>query len=144
MVRGLTWWIRGLVLAVVVVFGTTGTFAQSMSGMQAEIKTAITHAGFAAKYDTLQEVTLHLHHTINCLVGPNDPLFDAAAGNPCQGQGKGALVDIEAGMGKDPAYYQTWWAVHLANEAITMKSLPEAKAAGADIVAILTNVQNMK
>ena len=30
----------------------------------AELKTAVTHAGFAAKYDTMKEVTLHLHHAL--------------------------------------------------------------------------------
>ena len=42
----------------------------------AELKTAVSHAGFAAKYETMKEVTLHLHHALNCLVGPQDKLFD--------------------------------------------------------------------
>jgi hypothetical protein len=35
----------------------------------------------------------HLHHVINCLVGPNGNGFDASAGTPCKGQGDGAIPD---------------------------------------------------
>jgi len=55
-----------------------------------EITTAIEHAGFAAKAKDLQHVHLHLHHVMNCLVGPNGGAFDASAGNPCKGMGNGA------------------------------------------------------
>jgi uncharacterized membrane protein len=42
----------------------------------------------------LQQVTLHLHHVLNCAVGPDGMGFDAAAGNPCKGQGNGFLSDL--------------------------------------------------
>ena len=35
----------------------------------------------------------HLHHVINCLAGPKETGYDAAAGDPCQNQGNGALAD---------------------------------------------------
>lgn len=110
--------------------------------LQAEVKTALTHAGFAAKYDTLKEVTLHLHHVINCLVGSKDKMFDASAGNPCEGQGNGIVADLPASLGKD-AQYEARWSAHIADEAISMKSVEEARA-GAHIVSLaLADLQKM-
>ena len=64
---------------------------------QKEIDTAIKHAQFAAKMSTVDQTHLHLHHVVNCLVGPNGQGFDAKAGNPCKGQGNGAINDAKAG-----------------------------------------------
>src|SRR5258707_12418266 len=33
------------------------------------------------------------YHVVNCLGGPRDTNFDAAAGNPCKDQGNGAIPD---------------------------------------------------
>ena len=35
----------------------------------------------------------HLHHAVNCLVGPGGTGFDAADGNPCAKAGTGAIPD---------------------------------------------------
>jgi len=112
-------------------------------GMGKELKTAITHSGFAEKYDTTKEVTLHLHHVINCIVGPGDPLFDKMAGNPCQGQGKGIMPDIKAAMGQDQEYQVAWWLAHLADQAIKMGNLAQAKAAAHIIKTQLTSMSKM-
>ena len=108
--------------------------AQSSLAMAAgdpsvELKTAMTHAGFAAKYEALKEVTMHLHHTLNCLVGPQDKLFDASAGNPCQGQGNGYLPDLKAAKGENNAYYDAWWAAQIAGQAVASNNLGAAKSA---------------
>ena len=62
---------------------------------QKEVSTAITHAGFAASAKDAKTAHLHLHHVINCLGGVGNPHFQAEAGNPCQGQGMGALKDAK-------------------------------------------------
>ena len=150
--RIVQWWMAALLLAIALTLSATGGFAQydyntprpapSAAGagnLPLELQTALTHAGFAAKYDSLNEVTLHLHHVLNCLVGPSDTkMFDAAAGNPCQGQGSGILVDIQ-GMGTGK-YNEAWWAAHLADQAIMMKNLDQAKAAARIITLVLSNV----
>lgn len=59
----------------------------------AESMTAATHAGFAAKSPTLATVDMHLHHAINCLVGPKGDGFDATQLNPCANSGNGAIPD---------------------------------------------------
>ena len=66
-------------------------FAQSPA--TTEVSTAHTHAVLAQSATPLTMAHMHLHHVINCLVGPAGRGFDAAAGDPCKGQGNGALKD---------------------------------------------------
>lgn len=138
----------GLAVMITLALGVLGTFAagygQGASGVKTEVATALTHAGFAAKYDTMKEVTLHLHHVVNCLVGPKDKMFDSSAGNPCDGQGNGALVDIKASMGEDAAFNQAWWAANVAQQAIMTNNLAQEKSGAHVIILILTDLQNMK
>ncbi len=101
----------------------------------AELKTATTHAGFSAKYDSSKEVTMHLHHAINCLVGPQDKMFDQAAGNPCQGQGNGFLPDYKTSKGEDAKYQEANLAARIGSEAASSNNLAEQKA-GARIVSM--------
>ena len=58
-----------------------------------EISTAATHATLAAQATALDGVHTHLHHTLNCLVGPGGSGFDAKQINPCAGSGAGAIPD---------------------------------------------------
>ncbi|HYM02022.1 MAG TPA: hypothetical protein VET85_03685 [Stellaceae bacterium] len=58
-----------------------------------EIRTATTHAGLAAKAGDAAGVKQHLHHVMNCLVGPQGQGFEQSFGNPCNGQGAGAIPD---------------------------------------------------
>ena len=136
------WWLLALAIGGVLLFSAQGTFAQGM-GMQTELKTAITHAGYAEKYDSMKEVTLHLHHVVNCLVGANDPMYDKASGNPCEGQGNGILPDIKAKMGEDQEYQVAWWLARLGSDAIKMGNLAQAKAAAHIIGVQLTNMEKM-
>lgn len=136
------WLVLGTAVAALVAFGTQASPAAS-TGMANELKTAITHAGFAEKYDTTKEVSLHLHHVINCLVGSGDPMFDKAAGNPCQGQGKGIMPDIKTAMGQDQEYQVAWWLAHLADQAIKMSNLQQAHAAAHIISVQLTSMSKM-
>ena len=59
----------------------------------AEIATAAQHAGLAAAAPNLAQVHTHLHHAMNCLVGPRDADFDKNTMNPCAQQGAGAYPD---------------------------------------------------
>src|SRR5215467_2488854 len=135
------WLGLGTALVVLTLIGLQPTHAAMSMGD--EMKTAITHAGFAEKYDTMKEVSMHLHHVINCIVGSGDAMYDAAAGNPCQGQGKGIMPDIKASMGEDQEYQVAWWLAHLADQAIKMGNLAQAKAAGHIIGVQLTAMSMM-
>jgi len=58
-----------------------------------EIVLAEQHAGLAAGSGDIAMVHAHLHHTLNCLVGPGGAGFDANQMNPCANAGHGAIPD---------------------------------------------------
>ena len=58
-----------------------------------EASTAADHAGYAAKATDINVAHMHLHHAVNCLVGPNAEHFDSSQANPCAAMGNGAIPD---------------------------------------------------
>lgn len=58
-----------------------------------EIVTAGTHADLASKAADLAGTQMHLHHALNCLVGPGGNGFDPKSMNPCANSGAGAIPD---------------------------------------------------
>ena len=77
-------------LALAAILLPATAFAADVEG---EIVTAGTHAQLAAQAADLDMVHMHLHHTVNCLVGPTGAQFDATNLNPCAGSGTGAIPD---------------------------------------------------
>ncbi|MEP6830197.1 MAG: hypothetical protein ABI963_07645 [Rhizomicrobium sp.] len=59
----------------------------------AEITNAQTHANLAAQSGTINAVHMHMHHALNCLVGPQGEGFDEKQMNPCAKVGAGAIPD---------------------------------------------------
>lgn len=57
--------------------------------------TAAAHAGMALGATDLKTAHAHLHHVVNCLVGPAGKGFDAQAEDPCKGMGQGAITDAK-------------------------------------------------
>lgn len=106
--------------------------AVALADAASETVTAQTHASLAAGAGDIAGVHMHLHHTINCLVGPGGKGYDAKELNPCANAGKGAIPDTAdaakkkalqsaadmAQMGIDTADMKT--AVSLANQTATM------------------------
>ena len=75
---------------------TGGLFAFPMAAFAdaaSEIATAAQHAGLAAAAPNLPQTHVHLHHVMNCLVGPKDGDFDKTNMNPCAQLGNGAFPD---------------------------------------------------
>ena len=91
---------------------------------QKEIKTAAEHAEFATKADKIDAVHLHLHHVVNCLVGPKGKGFYAAAGDPCKGEGNGAIPDYK-GSTETRAILQQ--SLQLARVGLEIKDYEAAK-----------------
>lgn len=60
-----------------------------------QVATAVAHAGMALGATDLATAHAHLHHVVNCLVGPSGNGFDAQAEDPCKGMGQGAIVDAK-------------------------------------------------
>ena len=58
-----------------------------------EVATAAEHAGLSAASNSILMAHTHLHHTLNCLVGPKGRGFDTKAANPCASLGNGAIPD---------------------------------------------------
>jgi hypothetical protein len=85
---------RLLVVGITTALGglACAAYAQTHSP-QDEINTAHAHALMAQSATSVAMAHTHLHHVINCLVGPNGSGFDASAGTPCKGQGNGAIPD---------------------------------------------------
>lgn len=65
----------------------------AFADLATEITTAQTHAGLAAGQADIAKVHMHLHHALNCLVGPSGDGFDASNANPCGKAGNGAIPD---------------------------------------------------
>jgi hypothetical protein len=67
--------------------------APALADASSETVTAATHAELAAGSADLNGVHTHLHHALNCLVGPRGNGFDAKEMNPCAQSGHGAIPD---------------------------------------------------
>ena len=68
----------------------------ALADVSAQAVVAATHAGMASKAEAIDVIHLHLHHVVNCLVGPSGKGFDAAPGNPCAKAGNGAIPEGSA------------------------------------------------
>ena len=80
-------------VGVVAVFLTTSPASAQAPDAAQEAATSGLHAGLAAQAGNIEQVHMHLHHTVNCLVGPKGQGFDAREANPCQKLGNGAIPD---------------------------------------------------
>jgi hypothetical protein len=98
-----------------------------------ETVTAATHADLAAHAADLNGVHMHLHHAVNCLVGPAGTGFDKKELNPCANAGKGAIPDTT----DDTKRYTLNKAVAIAESGIDSKNLARAKKAASDTSALL-------
>jgi hypothetical protein len=98
-----------------------------------EIATAEQHAGYAQAATELKMVHTHLHHTINCLVGPGGKTFDAKMLNPCKDLGNGAIPDST-----DAAQKKALQApLDKARAGLKQKELAAAQKDAGDVEAML-------
>lgn len=71
--------------------------ASQTAAAKKELQTAFFHANeLAQKATALAGVLTHVQHVINCLEGSGGKNFKPAAGVPCEGQGNGAIPDLQA------------------------------------------------
>jgi hypothetical protein len=99
-----------------------------------EAATAATHAQLAAASQSVAMTDMHLHHVINCLVGPHGHGFYAKAGNPCKGMGNGAVRDS---AGDEHLHSKTLKALTVARRGVASKDLPAAHDAANKVAQIL-------
>ncbi len=119
---------------VIAAMAPIGAYAADVG---AEIANAEMHAGLAAQGSDVATVHMHLHHTLNCLVGPNGSGFDAKELNPCQGDGDGAIPD-ETDAGKNKALED---AAAKAADGISASDLSTAQHDAAAVAAMLKAIK---
>ena len=77
---------------------------------------------------------MHLHHVVNCLVGPKGKGFDTSNANPCKDYGNGAIPDM-----KDPNQKKALQAaLAKANAGLKSKDMAAAQKDATDAQALLT------
>ncbi|HEX5339311.1 MAG TPA: hypothetical protein VFX47_00340 [Gammaproteobacteria bacterium] len=127
------------VAAIASMISLTCAFAAGDAAKQ--IATAEAHASMAAATKDIKMVHAHLHHVINCLVGPKGKGFDASAENPCKGMGDGALTDL---AGQPVAHAKLEDAVKMAESGIHDAQYAKAHAAAKKTVALIKDASAPK
>lgn len=97
--------------------------AASAANLPVEISTAATHAHLASKAGKIETVHMHLHHTLNCLVGPKGSAFDKKELDPCAGLGNGAIPDAKNAAEKKSLHT----AVRIAESGLKTDNLSVAQ-----------------
>jgi hypothetical protein len=98
----------------------------------AAIGIAANHAGLASNGANIDAVHMHLHHVVNCLVGPGGNGFDAGQANPCMGSGPAIPQTADAAM-----KMKLENAVNEARGGIANGDVAAAKKAASDVQAML-------
>ncbi len=124
-----------------VIAATLGAFgmlsAPAIADAASEIATATDHAGYAVAGTNLDAVRMHLHHAVNCLVGPRGKGFDKSNENPCTGDGNGAIPDTTNAATK--AKLES--VVVTAESGIGAKDEAMAKKFASDVYATLRGIK---
>ncbi|MBO6666840.1 hypothetical protein [Parvibaculum sp.] len=102
-----------------------------------EIEAAAKHAGFAAGAGDIDGVRTHLHHTVNCLVGPEGEGFAPKELNPCKALGNGAIPDTQDDVAKSALEA----ALEKAQSGLADENLETAKMSAMQTEAMLRAVQ---
>lgn len=121
-------------------YGPPPQQAQASGDVKTQIRTAVTHAGFAASGSALGYVQQHLGHTLNCIEGSKGKNFNASWGNVCEGQGSGILVDLKAAPGGAALMPDAEKADTMAIAGLKTKNLDEAKNAAKGVSDALNSV----
>jgi hypothetical protein len=111
--------------------------APAFADVASELSIAQTHAGLAGKAAAIEGVHMHLHHALNCLVGPGGAGFDTTNMNPCAKAGNGAIPDSTDAAQK--AKLQT--AVSQAQAGIAATDLAAAQKDAADTAATIASAK---
>lgn len=132
-------------LTLAAAFALAGGFAVAASAQNdtTEISTAHAHALMAQGATSVDMAHTHLHHVINCLVGTKGMGFDAKAGDPCKGQGNGAIADSAGNKAMDAklkkALAEAWGGLKSNDLAAVQKDAAKVAATLGDTPAQKTS-----
>jgi hypothetical protein len=119
---------RDLLIGAAIAALTLAPLPVLAADVAGEISTAATHATLASEAGALDGVHMHLHHTLNCLVGPGGTGFDAKQINPCAGSGSGAIPDTSDATKKK----ELGEAANTVRAGIAASDMTTAKKAASD------------
>ncbi|MBO6635110.1 hypothetical protein [Parvibaculum sp.] len=102
-----------------------------------EIAAAAQHAGFAAGSSDIAGIHTHLHHAVNCLVGPDGEGFAPKELNPCKALGNGAIPDTDDATRKESLEA----ALERANAGLASEDLVDAKTEAIKTQALLDSLE---
>lgn len=122
-----------VLIALALPLAASAASPDNAASKQAGIASA--HAGMALGATDLEVAHMHLHHVINCLVGPSGKAFDKQEADPCKGMGNGALVDAKGDAAAEARLHMA-----LADAEHGVKA-PTLEAAHADAQKALTTLQ---
>jgi hypothetical protein len=122
-----------VLIALALPLAASATGQDSVALKQAGIASA--HAGMALGAADLKVAHMHLHHVINCLVGPSGKAFDQQQADPCKGMGHGALVDAKGDAATEARLHMALADAEHGVKATTLE------AAHADAQKALTTLQ---
>ena len=117
----------------VALFAAVTFSGSALADTATEISTASDHAGYAVASANVAAIHMHLHHAVNCLVGPGAKEFDPGNENPCEKAGKGAIPDT----GDAAAKSKLQAVVTMAEAGIASDDQATAKKHASDAYAAL-------
>ncbi|HEX3430669.1 MAG TPA: hypothetical protein VHT03_07265 [Rhizomicrobium sp.] len=123
-----------VIASAAVLFFASPALAGDASG---EISNAAMHAGLAAQAGDIAGVHTHLHHAVNCLVGPAGPGYDGKEMNPCANSGGGAIPDSTSAATKRALE----GALAKANDGIAASDLATAQKDASAAAAMLKSAK---
>lgn len=121
-----------LLLALSLPMAVQAVATDNVAAREAGIASA--HAGMAFGAKDLKVAHMHLHHVVNCLVGPAGKGFDANEANPCKGTGQGAIVDAKGDATTESMLHA---ALAEAEQGLQANSLDVAHADAGKVMKIL-------
>lgn len=130
--KNLARFVPALLLACALPLAAQASDANAAASKQ--VATAAAHAGMALGASELDMVHAHLHHVVNCLVGPSGKAFDAKAADPCKGMGEGAIVDAK---GDAPMVARLHSALSEAEQGLKATTLESAHADAKKVMSTL-------
>lgn len=100
----------------------TASAVDMNAALSKPVATAAAHAGMALGASDLQMAHTHLHHVVNCLVGPAGKGFNAEAGNPCKDMGQGAIIDAKGDAATEARLHTALAAAEQGLKTTTLES----------------------
>lgn len=105
--------------------------------LKGEIVNATEHAEYAAEATTIAEAHAHLHHALNCIVGPGGQGFDSKEMNPCAGAGNGIIPDETSAAAKSALE----GAAAKARDGLATDDMTRAKADATAVADVLKGLK---